>query len=725
MDWAICPPCVARIFPSKIGAGSSILLFSGLAIVKNISEINSALVVSLTPYFLERESFWFEKNLSRILEARKTQSFFEDNTLFLEKGQVLNLSQFLRKLDEMGYEKVLTIESPGEFSQRGGLVEIFPLNSNQALRFEFLGNKIENIEKLEVFIKEGKKAREILKKKLKSQKLFSDLKGLTSGDYLVHLDHGIGIYNGQLLINPEDASLSLGDGAGNHQYYQLEYAAGDKLYVPIGLERKLSRYVGFAEPKISRLGSLVWQKTKRKIKEEAEKLAKELLEITAKREIATRAPYLPEDEIDLQLASGFRYLETPDQAEVIGEIKKDLENNRPMDRIVCGDVGFGKTEVALRSMIKVVKSGYQVAMICPTTILANQHFQNFKERIKKLPIKIELLSRLQTKKEQKEIIKKLGEGKVDIVVGTHRILSKDVEFKKLGLLIIDDEQRFGVKQKEKLKKIRASLDILSLSATPIPRTLYLAMSSLKSISLIQTPPVGRLPVKTFISPLREKIIKEAVRKEIERKGQVYYLHNRVKTIEGVKNFLEKLIPEAKYGIAHGRLKEKELVKVMNSFQNREIDVLIATTIIENGLDLPNVNTLIVADATRLGLAEAYQIRGRIGRSSVQAFAYFFHPLKFSERKPRRASNPKLSEKVYSPKLCETKFGRAKLRLEVLKKAEALGSGYQIALKDLETRGAGNILGKEQSGNINQVGLNLYCQILSEAVEKLRIARPAP
>ena len=663
------------------------------------SHTDKILICSITPYFLEKGNFWFEKNLNKILEARKTQSFFEDNILYCQKNQNYNFSQFLRKLDEMGYEKVLRVSELGEFSQRGGIIDVFPINPvveqahygaglNYAIRIEFFGNKIESIELLDIKIENIQETKEILKKKLKSQKLFSDLKGMKSGDYLVHLDHGIGKFIGHI-------ENYIGDTYAN--YYLLEYAEGDKLYVPIGLERKLSRYVGFVEPKISRLGSSLWQRTKRKVKEEAEKIAKELLEIYAKREIAARPPYLPEDEMDSKLASSFQYEETPDQIETIEDIKKDLENDRPMDRIVCGDVGFGKTEVALRTIIKAVKSGHQVAMICPTTILANQHFQNFKERLNDLPIKTVLLSRLQSKKEQKEIVENLKRGQIDVVIGTHRVLSNDVEFKNLGLLIIDDEQRFGVRQKEKLKKIRTSLDVLSLSATPIPRTLYLALSSLKNISLIQTPPVGRLPVKTFILPFKEKIIKEAIENEISRGGQIYYLHNRVETIETDKNFLECLTlgfeQRVKIGIAHGRLKEKELVKVMEDFQRKKIDVLVATTIIENGLDLPNVNTLIVADSTRLGLAEAYQIRGRIGRSHIQAFAYFLY-------------GSHLTEKV-------------RMRLDALKEAEALGSGYRIALKDLEIRGAGNILGKEQSGNINSIGLNLYCQMLSESIEKLK------
>ncbi len=647
-------------------------------------EIDKALIVGISPYFLEKGNFWFEQNLKKILEARKTQTFWQENTLFLEKDQFLNLSQFLRKLDEMGYEKVWRVSEPGEFSQRGGVVDVFPINLNYALRFEFFGNKIETIEKLPIEIKDEQSFKEILKKKLKSQKLFSDLKGLKPGDYLVHLDHGIGKFIALTQLFCDRNII---------KYYILEYDKGDKLYVPTGLERKLSRYIGFVEPKISRLGSPFWQKTKKKVKEEAEKLAKELLEIYAKREIARRPPYLPDDEFDFQLALNFQYEETPDQIEALEEIKQDLESEKPMDRLLCGDVGFGKTEIALRSMIKVVKSGYQTAMICPTTILANQHFQNFKKRLENLPIKVAMLSRLQNKREQKEIIENLKEGKIDILVGTHRILSKDVEFKNLGLLVIDDEQRFGVKQKEKLKKLRASLDVLSLSATPIPRTLYMSLVSLKDISLIQTPPIGRLPVKTFILPFSEKIIKKAIEEEIKRGGQVYYLHNRVETIEAAKNFLERILPEISFGIAHGRLKEKELVKIVNSFQNKKIDVLVATTIIENGLDLPNVNTLIVADSTRLGLAEAYQIRGRIGRSHIQAFAYFLYGSHLS--------------------------GKAKMRLDALKEAEELGSGYKIALKDLEIRGAGNILGKEQSGNINKVGLNLYCQMLSEAIEKMK------
>jgi len=377
--------------------------------------VDRALICSLTPYFLERDSFWFEKSLKKILKVRKTQSFFKDNTLFCQKDQKYNFSQFLRKLDELGYEKVQRVSELGEFSQRGGIVDVFPINLNYPLRFEFFGNKIETIEKLSIEIKDTENAKEILKKKLKSQKLFSDLKRLKPGDYLVHLDHGVGKYIGS---HEEIKTRNLAS-----KYYVLEYAQNDKLYVPMGLGRKLSRYIGFVEPKISRLGSSLWQRTKRRVKEEAKKLARELLEIYAKREITKRPPYLPADEVDLQLSSDFPYEETPDQIQAIEDIRKDLEKEKPMDRIVCGDVGFGKTEVALRAMIKAVKSGWQVTMICPTTILANQHFQTFKKRLEKFPVEITKLSRLETKQSQKRIVEGLKAGKIDIVVGTHRFIA--------------------------------------------------------------------------------------------------------------------------------------------------------------------------------------------------------------------------------------------------------------------------------------------------------------
>jgi len=650
------------------------------------SEANKILIVSITPYFLEKELFWFEENIEELSHASKTQSFFQDNTIFLEKNQNCHFSQFLRKLDEMGYERVFKVENPGEFSQRGGVVDVFPINLKQAVRLDFLGNEVESIEFLNIKIDNEKKSRDILKKRLSSQKLFSDLKGLKPGDYLVHLDHGIGKF-----LEIQEFSFPDSD---NQKYYVLEYDKQDKLYVPLGLERKLSRYVGFADPRVSRLGSLVWQKTKRKIKEEVEKFAKELLLLYAEKETAKRPPYSTDSELDFQLRAGFEYEETPDQLQAIEDIKKDLSKTKPMDRIVCGDVGFGKTEVALRTALLAASNNRQTALICPTTILANQHYNFFKKRFEKLPVRVAMLSRLQKKPEQKKIISDLKDGRVDIVIGTHRILSKDIQFRNLQLLIIDDEQRFGVKQKERLRQIKSSLDVLSLSATPIPRTIYLAMSSFKNISMMQTPPQGRQAVKTKVLAYNSKIVKKAINFEFKRKGQVYYLHNRVQTIEKARAEIKKLVPKAKIGVIHGGLHEKQLLKIMDDFQKEKTNVLLATTIIENGLDMPKVNTIIIEDATRFGLSQAHQIRGRVGRSHTESFAYFLY-------------NPKSLTPL------------AKDRLQALEDSQELGAGYRIAIRDLELRGAGNILGKEQSGTINKIGLNLYSQVLSEAVEKLR------
>ena len=659
--------------------------------------LNQLLIVGITPYFLEKEGFWFEEHLQEILNARHSQNFFEDNIIFLEKDHSFQFSSFLRKLDEMGYEIVFKVSDPGEFSQRGGIVDVFPINTTNAVRLDFLGNEVDSIKLLDIKIDDEKKSKEVLKKKLKSQKLFSELKGLKPGDYLVHLDHGIGQFIGIEKFKTSAETFQ--------EYYVLQYDKEDKLYVPLGLERKLSKYVGFQDPKISRLGSSLWQKTKRAVKEEVEKMAKDLLQLYAQKEVTQRTPYIEDKELESQLKASFVYRETPDQIQAIEDIKDDLSKNKPMDRIVCGDVGFGKTEVAMRTALLACVNNRQTALICPTTILANQHFNNFKKRFSALGgsasggennslVRIALLSGLQTKNEQKKIIDNLKEGKIDILIGTHRLLSKDVEFKNLQLLIIDDEQKFGVKQKEKLRHLKTSLDVLSLSATPIPRTIYLALSSLKNISLIQTPPVGRQAIKTEVLQYNNKFVKKIINEELKRKGQVFFLHNRVQTINQKTEELKKLCKTAKIGIIHGGMPEKSLIKIMDDFQKQKINVLVATTIIENGLDLPNVNTIIIEDSTRLGLSQAHQIRGRVGRSGTKSFAYFMY------------NNKDLTPLV-------------KERLKALEDAQELGAGYRIAIKDLELRGAGNILGKEQSGAINRIGLNLYSQMISEAIEKFK------
>lgn len=647
------------------------------------TKLPKLLIVSLTPYFLEKGFLWFDENLKEILQSTKTQSFFQDNILFLESSKNYNLMEILRKIDEMGYEKVFNVTFPGEFSQKGGLLEIFPINRKHAVRIDFLGNTIENIFELEISVESEEKTRQVLEKKLKSQSLFSDLKNLKVGDFLVHLDHGVGKFLGMEKLSPDDSK----------EYFVLEYAKDDKLFIPQELARKLSRYVGFTNPTVARLASDLWQRTKNKIKEDVEKMAKDLLALYAQKEVVTRLPYVFDQELEEKVRDGFLYQETPDQLQAIADIKNDLATPKPMDRIVCGDVGFGKTEIALRASGFAVANGYQTAIICPTTILANQHFAMFKKRLAHLPIRVALISRLQTKKEQEEIVAKIKEGEIDILIGTHRILSGDIVFKKLQMLIIDDEQRFGVKQKEKLRQHHPALDMLSLSATPIPRTIYLALSSFKNITLMQTPPQGRTAITTQVAPYSLLTIKEAIEFELARSGQVYFLHNRIMSIDRVKKQLEELVPDIKIGIIHGRLSEKEMLKVMRSFEQKEIQLLLATTIIENGIDLPSSNTIIIEDASRLGLAQAYQIRGRVGRSNIQSFAYLFYPKKMTEV--------------------------AQERLRAIEEARELGAGYQIALRDLEIRGAGNILGREQSGSINKIGLNLYCQMLADSIEKLR------
>ncbi len=508
---------------------------------------------------------------------------------------------------------------------------------------------------------------------------------LVPGDYVVHLDHGIGKYLGIKRRTIKDVS---------QDYILIEYAENDLLSIPITYADKVSKYFGKSKPILHRLGGASWLQLQRKAKEKTYWLAQELLEIYAKRKISKGFAFIPDSPQMEELVSSFSFEETPDQAKVWREIKRDLEKEEPMDRLLTGDVGFGKTEIAIRAAFKAFDSGYQTALLCPTTILAQQHFDTFASRLKNFPVKLGLLSRFQTKKEQKKTVEDLKQGKIDIVIGTHRLLSSDVKFKNLGLVIIDEEQRFGVRHKEKLKKFKANVHVLTLTATPIPRTLHLTLSDLKPLSVIETPPPGRLPVETKVLPYSEETIQKAVKKELERKGQVYFLHNQVETIAMEARKLQKLLPEAKIDVAHGQLPQEHLIKVMRDFDQGKINVLVCSTIIENGLDLPQVNTLIVNNAPQFGLADLYQLRGRIGRRNRQGYAYFLYS----------------AEKI-KPLAAE--------RLQKLLGAKELGSGLQIALADMEMRGAGNILGKEQHGLANEIGLNLYLSLLSQTIEELK------
>ncbi|MFL2644436.1 MAG: transcription-repair coupling factor [Dehalococcoidia bacterium] len=521
----------------------------------------------------------------------------------------------------------------------------------------------------------------------KRQTGYKSLEDLDVGSYVVHIDHGISKFTGLTTMG----SFS------DKEYLVLEYAQEDKLYVPTDQLHRVSPFVGSSDqaPSLTRLGTSEWSRLKDKVKESAQELAKELLDVQADREAHAGIAY-PEDTLwQEEFEQSFLYTETQDQLTAIKEVKEDMQLRKPMDRLVCGDVGYGKTEVALRAAFKAIAEGMQVAVLVPTTVLAQQHFNTFSERLGPYSMKVDSLSRFKSRKEQTEVLSGMKDGSIDLVVGTHRLLQSDISFKNLGLIVVDEEQRFGVMHKEMLKKLRTSVDIVSISATPIPRTLNMALSGIKDMSIIYTAPELRLPVKTFASEYSEEVIIDAVMREVEREGQVFYLHNRVKTMPDVVNRLSELMPNVRITYAHGRMPEEELESVMVQFANRDSDVLVCTTIIESGIDLPNVNTLILDRADRFGLSQMYQLRGRVGRGERRAYAYLMVP------KGRNITE------------------NAERRIEAIMEASDLGAGFMIAMRDLEIRGAGNILGSAQSGHIKSVGLELYSQILNQAVEEIK------
>ncbi len=516
-----------------------------------------------------------------------------------------------------------------------------------------------------------------------------ELRDVRIGDYLVHVHFGIGVFSGIVQQTGPEGSI--------RDYILLEYAKNDRLYVPVEQIEQLYRYTSAegAAPAISRLGTSDWDRLKRRVKKTMIRMAEDLLKLYRTRMEVAGHDFQSDTVWQKEVEDRFEFQETPGQLRSLDEVKKDMETLRPMDRLICAEVGYGKTELAVRAALKAVLDGMQVAMLVPTTILAQQHFHTFKRRLKDLPINIEILSRFRSRKEQKETLKGLEGGKVDIVIGTHRILSKDVVFNNLGLLIVDEEQKFGVRHKEKIKFLKNNIDVLTLTATPIPRTLYMSLIGLKDISVIDTPPPDRLPIRTLVKRYNPHLVMNAIQAELARGGQVYYLHNHVESIWAAARRLERLVPEARIAVAHGQMDETQLEKVMIEFMGGEHDVLICTTIIENGLDIPRVNTLLVEDAQNFGLAQLHQIRGRIGRSEVQAFAYFFFP----------------PGKILS--------GLAAKRLEALASFSHLGAGYEIARRDLELRGAGNILGPEQHGFVSQLGFDLYAKVLSETISQVR------
>ncbi|MBA2290486.1 MAG: transcription-repair coupling factor, partial [Chloroflexia bacterium] len=515
---------------------------------------------------------------------------------------------------------------------------------------------------------------------------------LKVGEHVVHVDHGVARFVG--LTRMESGGVE-------REYLLLEFERGDKLYVPIDQSDRVTRYGGGGQsPALNRLGSGEWNRAKRRVRRAVREMAFELIELYARREAGTGHAFPPDSRWDIDLAESFPWKETRDQATAIEAVTLGMEDSSAMDRLVCGDVGFGKTEIAIRAAFKAVNDGKQVAVLVPTTVLALQHFNTFRERLAAFPVRVEMLSRLRSGSLQRKTLKDLEAGKVDIVIGTHRLVQRDVTFSDLGLVIIDEEQRFGVRHKEFLKQVRIDTDVLTLSATPIPRTLHLSLAGIRDISMIETAPQARLPIRTFVSPFSDTLIREAVLREMDRGGQIYIVHNRVHDIGVLAERLRRLVPEARIGIGHGQMDERVLEEVMLGFYRKDFDVLLATTIIESGVDNPDVNTIIIDNADTLGLTQLYQLRGRVGRSTNRAYAYLLY-------RPGKALSVEARE-----------------RLEVIQEANELGAGIRVAMRDLEIRGAGNILGAEQSGHIATVGYDLYMRLLSQAVEEIRTGRPA-
>ncbi|MCY9436204.1 transcription-repair coupling factor [Bacillus haynesii] len=561
--------------------------------------------------------------------------------------------------------------------------QIYIMEGGLQSGFELPMIKLAVITEEELFKKRVKK--QARKQKLTNAERIKSYSELQIGDYVVHVNHGIGKYLGieTLEIN------------GIHKdYLNIHYQGSDKLYVPVDQIDQVQKYVGSEgkEPKLYKLGGSEWKRVKKKVESSVQDIADDLIKLYAEREASKGYAFSPDHEMQREFESAFPYQETEDQLRSIHEIKRDMEKERPMDRLLCGDVGYGKTEVAIRAAFKAIADGKQVAILVPTTILAQQHYETILERFQDYPINIGLLSRFRTRKEANETIKGLKNGTIDIVIGTHRLLSKDVVYKDLGLLIIDEEQRFGVTHKEKIKRIKANVDVLTLTATPIPRTLHMSMLGVRDLSVIETPPENRFPVQTYVVEYNGALVREAIERELARGGQVYFLYNRVEDIERKAEEISMLVPDAKVTYAHGKMTENELESVMLNFLEGESDVLVSTTIIETGVDIPNVNTLIVFDADKMGLSQLYQLRGRVGRSNRVAYAYFTY------RK----------DKV----LTEV----AEKRLQAIKEFTELGSGFKIAMRDLTIRGAGNLLGAQQHGFIDSVGFDLYSQMLKEAIE---------
>ncbi|MBF0569407.1 MAG: transcription-repair coupling factor [Candidatus Omnitrophica bacterium] len=613
--------------------------------------------------------------------------------------QTVGFESLRQDIARFGYERVTSVAAEGEYAQRGSILDVFPVNFDSPVRIDIDDDKIRTIYSFN--LKTGKNIWEhraviILparKRAAKSEGFSSEMPlsnfvDIQKGDYVVHNRHGIGKFLGLKSFEIDLKSV---------EHFVIEYQGGEKLYVPRHDLHLVQKYIGFAKkpPRLFTLGSRQWEKVRRMIEKRIQRLAAELLHVQALRESLKGYAFSPDSQWQSEFEAAFSFTETIDQRKATEDVRKDLEASLPMDRLLCGDVGYGKTEVAMRAAFKAVMDGKQVAVLVPTTVLAEQHYFNFSKRMKDYPVKIGMLSRFRTKAEQSLIVKEAAEGKVDILIGTHRLLSKDVSFKDLGLIIIDEEQRFGVTAKERLKHMKLLADVLTLTATPIPRTLYLALAGCRDMSVISTPPQNRVPVATHIIHFDEDVIGDAIRRELVRGGQVFFLHNHVEDITPIAQIIQRLVPKARLAIGHGQMPGRELESIMLKFLKGEVDVLVCTTIIESGIDIPNANTLIVNRADRFGLSDLHQLRGRVGRMDVKAYAYFIIP-----------------EHAYLS-------GVAKRRIEALQKFSDLGAGFQIAFEDLQIRGAGNLLGQEQHGYISSIGFDLYCRLLKESVENIK------
>jgi len=622
-------------------------------------------------------------------------------SLKIYKGERITQEALVSRLVSFGYQIQNRINEETDVSVRGEILEVHPLNFENPVRIEFFEDVIENISSFEVtsgkafesytaliILPIGAITPRSIKQRYSLENPLSNFVDIEGGNYVVHNDHGIGIYKGISRLKSEGVFKD---------FFVIEYQNRDLLYVPIDDIGLIQKYVSFdrKKPKCNKLGTKTWVKLKEKTKNAIKIFAKDLLDVQASRMLHGGISFQKDSKWQNELERDFPYQLTGDQNKTITEIKTDMELSKPMDRLVCGDVGYGKTELALRAAFKAVMSDKQVALLAPTTVLADQHYVTFRNRLSKFAVNVEMLSRFKTKSEQKEIVKNIAAGKVDITIGTHRMLGNDIKFKDLGLVIIDEEQKFGVRDKEKLKRLRFNVDILTLTATPIPRTLYLSLMGVKDISALTTPPPGRLAIETHITTYDEIVLKNAIERELERKGQVFVINNRIAGIRNLADSLKKIAPEATIEVAHARIPDKTLEKIMFAFVDRKIDILVATNIVQSGLDIPNANTIIINNADQFGLADLYQLRGRVGRLNKQSYAYLV------VRKHAMLTD------------------EAKKRIESIKKFSDLGSAFKLAMEDLEIRGAGNILGIQQHGYIYAVGFDLYCRLLKLNIEEIK------